>query len=398
MSKRHNTILPGVRRHSALLQAYEQGYTPVQIKEAVRGTLSSEFKHPNMLDRYGIDLLTVEAVNIQRVRSKTWSSRLYDTCTQTRRGCLANYQDLCARVCALWLHPISDALSLYWSAVRLERSKGDLPLNDFAYEIFRNIGALIEGTLQIYLKEMLHIFDTAQGASTTFEQIEELGLGSVVQRLEFQCGLSLSVPPWHIPLNQWRNIAQHFSLKADGTAIRCVYGSRRQHTVEFSRQELTEVAQALLLLHSTFRTSHTIFFLDEADALSAHCKPFPRDDSDLLFQFSVGAASQGFEVTELDVRKERAAATLVDASDSEELSRAVHASQFGYQLWIATKADQIEITYRSKHGRRTVKSSIGGEDCKKVFEGHEPLEYLAKVAVFTNQKHLASRDIEPNDA
>lgn len=355
----------------------------------ILGTLLPEFEHPDTLNRYGLDLLTVESVNVQRVRSQSWSGELYDTCLKIRRRCLASKQEECARVCGEWLEPISSALALYWSAVHLEHFKSDLPLEDFAYELFRNIGALIEGTLQTYLKEMLHITKTLNDVTASFDDVSQLSLGAVIQQLDATAEFKdlLVIPRWPVPLNQWRNIAQHYSLRADGGAIRCTYGTRSRHIIELSREELLEVANNLFLLYSAFRTSQTIFFLDNADTLSHYCKPFARSESDKLFQFNVSAASQGFEVIALDVGDKRATAKLIDVTDVEELQRGIHASQFTYELWVATGAEEVTVEYRSKQGRHMLRSSVSGTDCEKVYSGKEDLAYLAKMSVFSHQEH-----------
>jgi hypothetical protein len=384
LTTRNANILRGVRNFSPLLQAFEAGYSADEIKQAVLDALRPEFEHPERLNTYGIDLLAVEYVNVQRVRSRGWSAQIYDTCLQIRRHCFSAKEAECGRVCGEWLGSISNGLALYWSAVRLERVKSDLPLEDFAYEIFRNTGALIEGTLQTYLKEMLHITRTLNGDEGSFDEINQLNLGAVVQQLDATQAFRalLVIPKWPVSLNQWRNIAQHFSLRADGALVRCTYGARNQYVIELSREELLKVARSLFLLYSAFRTAQTIFFLDNAESLSVYCKPSTRGESDRLFQFNVGAASQGFEVVALEVCGGRAFARLVDVSDVEELQRALHATQFTFQLWVATRAIEIEIEYNSKSGRQKLKSTVKGEDCKKVFNGLEDLSYLARVSVF----------------
>lgn len=392
---KHDKILKGVRDFSVILDVYEAGYSPAEVKQIVLDTLRPEFAHPEYLDRYGVDLLTVEAVNMQRLRSQQWSSALYDVSMKIRRHCLASNEKSCAQVSAVWLEPIKDALALYWSAVRLEHPKAELPLADFAHETFRNIGALVEGTMQVYMKELLHLTLTLAGQATSFQEVNQLSLGAVVQQLgeKAQVKELMIVPPWNVPLNQWRNIAQHYSMRTDGQAVRCVYGARHQHAFEMTRQELLMAAHSLFLLHSALRTSHTIFFLDNSELLARHCKPMERDQSDRLFQFTIGAASQGFEVVSLDVSEQRATAELVDVSDQEDPQRAFHASQFTYQLWIATRAEKLEIQYRSKTGHRTLKSSVKASDCENVYRGDEEFGYLAQVSSFQHQEH--NHKVEP---
>lgn len=384
MNDRKNNILRGVRTFSPLLQAYESGYSKEEVKSGILKVLQPEFNNPEMLDRYGIDLLAIESVNITKIRSQKWSSTLYDLSMESRRRLLAIDENTCAKICAQWEDDVGKALGFFWNAVRFERHKDDLPLDEFAYELFRNIGALIEGTLQVYLKELLHVMLVAQGEKTSYPEVCALNLGGVVQRLSKRIGISdaFTLSPWMVPLNQWRNIAQHFSIDASESVITCVYGTKNKHEIRLERTELMEVAKSLFMLHSAIRTSHTIFFLDSADSLISHCKGFKRKDSDEQFQFCVGAASQGFEVVDLEISNNKAYALFHDTTDDESQERAIHASQFVYQLWNASKSETVVVKYVAKLGEKYLVCSAKSEDCEKVFSGAEPLSYLASVAEF----------------
>lgn len=384
MKAKSHSVLRGVRAFSPLLQAYEAGYTIEEIKSSVIDALTPEFQNASILDRYGIDLLTVEAVNVAKIRNSDWASSLFERCLDVRRQHLANDSDDCAKTCALWEESIGKALSFYWSAVRLEHEKVDLPLDEFAYELFRNIGGLIEGTLQVYLKELLHLTQRSQGVSATFTDIDSLDLGTTVRLVGEKTGIAsyLTLPPWNVPLNQWRNIAQHYSMDSSGSLIVCRYGARHQHSVTLTRSELLDVARSLFLLFSTIRTAQTIFALDNVDTLVTHCKGFARKEADSQFQFAVGAASQGFEVVELDVSNESAKALLADVTVQDPDVRAIHASQFVYPLWIATRSQELIIDYKAKSGTVTLRTIAKAEDCEKVFDYTEDFAYLAKVVCF----------------
>ncbi len=384
MTGKNHNILCGVRAFSPLLQAYEAGYTIEEIKSSVIETLAPQFENVKILDRYGIDLLATEAVNVAMIRNSDWASSLFDQCLRIRRQHLASDPDDCAKTCASWEEPIGKALSLYWSAVRLEHGKADLPLDEFAYELFRNIGGLIEGTLQVYLKELLHLARRSQGESVEFADVDSLDLGTAVRLVgeKARIGPYLTLPPWNVPLNQWRNIAQHYSIDSYASSIVCHYGAKRQHSISLTRPELLEVARALFLLFSSIRTAQTLFALDNADTLAVHCKGFVRKEADTQFQFMVGAASQGFEVVELDVSIDCATAVLADVTMQDSDARSIHASQFVYPLWIATQSQQLIIDYRAKSGNITLRTIATAEDCRKVYDNIEDFSYLAKVVSF----------------
>lgn len=377
-------ILQGVRAFSPLLHAYEAGHSIEEIKANIIGILEPEFENVTMLDRYGIDLLAVEAVNVGKIRNSDWASRLFDECLQIRRKYFAIDEDGCARVYAAWEESIGTALSLYWNNARFEHQKADLPLDEFAFEIFRNIGALIEGTLQVYLKELLHIIHKLQNDIQTFSDINSLSLGTIVSRIGEKSGLApyLTLPPWNVPINQWRNIAQHYSMNTSKDLINCRYGTKNQYSISLTRSELLEVARSLFLIFSSIRTAHTVFALDHADSLVSHCKGFDRKESDIQFQFVVGAASQGFEVIELEVSAECARAVLEDVTTQDPHARSIHASQFVYSLWDATHSNRLIIDYKAKSGAIALRTTANAEDCEKISNGEVEFSYLAKVVSF----------------
>lgn len=374
----------GVRAFSPLLQAYEAGYSKEEIKAEILESLEPEFENPKILDRYGIDLLAVESVNVNKVRIKRWTSDIYDKSMEVRRSLLASNRNTCAEICSQWEEQVGKALTFYWNAVRFEHHKDDLPIDEYAYELLRNIGALIEGTLQVYLKELLHLTYYNQGESISYSEVSSLSLGSVVSKLSEKLGNSdiFTLSPWDVPLNQWRNIAQHFSVDTEDSLITCTYGARHQYSIKLEKEELMEVARSICALYSAIRTSQTIFFLDHADLLISHCKGFKRKDADEQFQFCVGAASQGFEVIELKVSKDKAYAQFSDVTDTESIERAIHASQFVYQLWKVTKSSVLVIQYDTKSGSRSLITTAKSEDCEKVHSGEESFSYLSSVVDF----------------
>lgn len=381
MSDRTRHLTEGVRKFSPLLQAFEAGYSIDQIKASVYEALEPEFRNPEVLTRYGIDLLTVEATNVSKLKLRPDAHALYRACIDTHYSLFEKSPDQCARVCADWEQEIGAGLHLYWNSARFEVDKTDLPLDEFAFEALRNIGSLLEATMQPYLRELLHFCLASTGGNATKDTVSALDFGEVVNRLEsmrFGDRLLRSQPS-NVPLNQWRNIAQHFSVKADGTTVTCSYGRGRKRSISLLRSELWEVLVSLTAMHLAIRTAHTVFFLDQSDVLIAHCKGFARKDSDLQFQFLVGAASQGFEVSDLSVSADCASAVFHDVTEGDPTPRGIHASQFVLELWKASRSAQVKITYQTKAGVAHLWAKALGKDCEQVAIGNKDMRYLAEV-------------------
>lgn len=377
-------MLGKVRGSSPLLQAYEAGYSIEEVRKEILDRLIPEFKNETILERYSLDLLAVEAVNIGRIRSLEWTSDLFDLCIGIRRKYITNNPVDCAMTCALWEESIGKALSLYWSIGLLEYQEADLELEEFAYETFRIIGGVIEGVLQVYLKELLHITERLGGETLDFSDVESRDLGTTVRLIGEKAKISsfLTLSPWGVPLNQWRNIAQHYSVSTLDNIVTCYYGARRQHTIKLSRADLLKIARSIIMLFSAVRTAQTIFTLDNADILVSHCKGFKRKDADLQFEFAVGAASLGFEVISLDISDGSARALLSDVTCEEPKARSINAYQFVYSLWLATRKKKIIIDYKSKSGKIILRITANSEDCQKIFNRIIDLESLIHLVNF----------------
>lgn len=384
MSDRSKFLTEGVRKFSPLLQAFEAGYTLEQVRESVEEALLPEFQNPEVLKRYGVDLLTVEATNVAKVKLNPAAFELYAHCVDLRRRALASNADQCARVCAAWEQEIGAGLHLYWNTARFEVNKEELPLDEFAFEVFRTMGSLLEGTLLPYLRELLHMHRSLEGRGSEKREIAAMDFGAIVSSLE--SGVVprhlLRPQPTKIPLNQWRNIAQHFSMAADGSSISCKYGRRLQHEIRLPREELFAALVSVVVIFQAIRTAHTLFFLDNSDVLSAHCKGYARKDTDLQFQFIVGAASQGFEVKGLRVSESLAEAMFVDVTAGEPMKRGIHASQFVVELWKATRSALVQITYAPKGGQPTLRARASASICEEVASGKKSVADLAAVIEF----------------
>lgn len=390
MKGRNKRLLEGVRAFSPILQAYEAGYSKEDIHTSILEALKPEFYNIVQLEKYSIDLLAVEAINVTKIRINDFASRIYDLCMVVRRKLLVNDENICAEIYSQWEEPIAKALSLYWNAVMLEHHKVNLPIDEYAYELFRNIGSLIEGTLQVYLKELLHITLFAEGEKVSYSEIASLSLGKVVQKLNSKLGSSelFTLSPWMVPLNQWRNIAQHYSVDTMESSIICKYGTNNQYTIKLERAELMEVARALVLLYSAVRTSHSIFVLDNAYFLQAYSKGLEKKDSDAQFQFCVGAASQGFEVIEMKIEENIAFADFIDVTENNSLERALQASVFIYNLWIITKSPKVTVKYSTKSGDKSLITTAKSADCEKIYSGEKEFSYLAEVVEYQLEKHI----------
>jgi hypothetical protein len=323
-----------------------------------------------------------EGVSLAKIYSNTQATSLYHTCLDIHRRYFdQNENDYC-RILALWEDDIAHAISIYWSGVQLEIPKEDLSLEDCAYEIFRLIGAMLEGTFQIFLKELLHLFTIDSGRSVPFDDIRAKSLGQVVSELESAQELKgkLTLPPWGVPLNQWRNIAQHLSISVEKDKVNVIYGKSKK--IELVREDLFQVAHGLFGLFSAVKTAKSIHMKEQVETLSKWYKGHTPRINHALFEFTLHVTAIGFEVISAKIKTDLAIVEVVDKTVSDAFTRGLFSSQFTVFLWQTTRAESVTVHYHSNDRKFQMRSTALGSDCALASSGELSPGDFAKCVQF----------------
>ena len=350
------------------------------------------------VDELRQDHLIAEAINLGRIFEDPWATNNFWFCLDLHRR--ANFLNGEASIveCARWELAIGRGLNHYWSAVQLEQPKGDLALDDFAAEAFRNIGSLLEATTQPLLRELLGQLRLIRGKTT--ESIAQLDFGVVVSELESTSGVDdLFAPkPWGVSLSQWRNIAQHHSFEVEGEVVKVRYGKGdRAREIDLSREGLWNLLRLIFRIQLLIKTARTIFVLDHRGSFRDQAKAVEERPDALVFGFATIMASQGFEVIILEVKSERARAVVRDVTEMPPYIRQFHASQLVQNLWAATGAAECELEYQQRDGTPTLVTIAAATDCDAVGKGLiDPGEFGRRVtfrqlAICTPPNNLEER-------
>lgn len=364
---RYAKAIAGVRQWSRLLDLHSEGYTPEQLKDACTRMLVGVLEDASAADELRRDQLIGEAINLGRIFKDPWATDNFWFCLDLhRRANLLNSEASIAE-CARWELAIGRGLTHYWSAVQLEQPKGDLALEDFAAEAFRNIGGLLEATTQPLLRELLGQLRLTQGKTT--ENIAQLDFGLVVSELESTSGADdLFAPrPWGISLSQWRNIAQHHSFEITGEIIKVRYGKGdRAREIDLSRANLWSLLRLIFRIQSLIKSARTIFVLDHRGSFRDQAPAVEERPDALAFGFATVMASQGFEVIFFEAQSERARAVVRDVTEMHPYIRQFHASQLVQNLWAATGSTECELEYHQRDGTPTLVTIASAVDCDAV--------------------------------
>lgn len=374
-------VVQGVRKFSPLLHMIELGLSPTEIKEAVLEVLDPFFQNKQLLVTLVPGLLVPEAVNIVRLQHDPWAFDMFEKCLAVHRAAQKAVGAESIGACVWWEPAIRKGLSEYWSASCLEVPKDNLPIEEFKYEAFRNIGALVESTMQPFLRALLHQIRLRDHAKEPSARLGTMSLGEVVDELMETSGFPdlFAPPPWRVRLNQWRNIAQHHSSYIEEATIVCQYGrGRNVKELRLSRGELLRALHAISYAHLAISMAQNLFLAENVELISNYTSDRSVRPEESVLRFSSAVATQGFEVMDVKLSTEEAAAVLRDVSNVDPYMRRIHAAQLVYPLWIHTERPHLKIIYEEKDGTPRFIATALGEDCQRIAQGELELSTLAK--------------------
>lgn len=380
---KYERIISTVKGNTGFLHLIEQGVKPEEIKEGIIHLLEPYFQNHKVLEQHAIDHLVPDAVNFTKLREDPVFLEKFRMCLATYHLAKSKDESSSFAACITWFDEICDSESKFWSVAHLEVDKCKLEPEDSLHECLKNIGEIVEGLMKPYLKVILAQTRIARGQKCAIQDINDMGLGEIVQELIKKSDYpELFVPcPWNISLSQWRNIAYHHSAKIRGTSIVCWWGKKAHNRqIELSRGEMLRVISTLFKTYRTLKLTHTLFFVDNSTSISIVPIAYerqPREETELL-NFTAGLASQGFEVVELKKDVNEAKAVIRDVSDLELDSRRAHASQFLFPLWFATRSNKLIIEYRRSDNKPDFLMTSDSETCERIYGGQEEPLNLAK--------------------
>jgi hypothetical protein len=124
--------------------------------------------------------------------------------------------------------PRTKAIANMASVAMLQTNKNDMELDVLAKSLFRDVGDILEGSLQPLLRLRLATWGFLGRRGGRRPPIESITFGAVVDELlkdptTEACYRPL---PYKLSANQWRNIANHNSYLVDAGKVVCTHGTR----------------------------------------------------------------------------------------------------------------------------------------------------------------------------
>ncbi|MCE1241949.1 hypothetical protein [Oryzomicrobium sp.] len=380
--QRYLEVVKKFEPYSVLLDA---GATPAQVKEAIIALLSPYVADKELLRQLAVTVLANEAACIGQLSSRPDWKSLLDLAFSIRKGAIETNKSKSFETIAAFEVPIREAQRKYSLQIVFEQSKEGLGNDEYAFEVFRIIGALIESTIQPFVKELYCLFLIGKGLSVDSATVLHTDFGKIAGQFEKLLDDSslLSPPPWNIRLNQWRNIAQHHSYIVSGKSIVAYYGkSNPSHHVELSREELFAVSKELIRRLGALKSSREITTLNHLDELRPLLPATDRDVYCIATELGAAFATQGFALLDLKENNGTLVAKFLDTSPNAGPSRHFHCSQFIVPIAQRFPDLGVQVHLQSSTTQDRWMFSAGATDLKDVLRGDNPLLKLSEVMKF----------------
>ncbi|WDE05433.1 hypothetical protein SG34_000320 [Thalassomonas viridans] len=375
---------------------YDCGMSPEEIKESLFDSLSTYFLDKQNFKKYAFS----ELINTWQMYLSVYKefpeflTSLEEILNIFNEAKKANHiATLNAYV--EWLPEISHGISRLWSLLNYQHDLSKLSLDDFVEISMDTIGKMIEGVIKNFVFLLIHLNRIKRGKNAIAGDIKNRDLGECIDELINTSNLDsiLVITPHNIRLNQWRNIAYHHNIKVIENNIYISYLQKNQREeINLSRTELFLIVKKVVLSFTLMRLSENIFSFNNQDSIhkvldssnSNHIKV--RNESREV-DFIGKLSSQGFKVIDLQTDKEDSLLKVTDMqlySDYE--ARAIHASQFLYQLWLYTNSSSLIIEYLTHTGEVYLRSKISSVFFTKVNTNNELVDALENTEFTLSKK------------
>lgn len=381
-------IIKVLKNATSFSDMYKAGFTPDDIKKCIIDVFDVFFERKDRLYENSTNFLVSDWISISKHLDDSWFMDQLMKCLQTyRMAKLLNTRD-CFNVIQELLDSHLESGNCFWRMVLLETNKKDLELQEYVHLVMTDIGNLVEGLIKIHFIEYIAINRLSRGKRVEIADIKSIDLGVILNELIQTTNQPDLFTVASLKLSDWRNIAYHHNYRIIEQKIICSYGPKNNRKdIIISRSELWDILTQIAKVLEIFNLAHKLFFYDNQDEILADFdKSLIGGDGRTEIWFltlSSAITAQGFEVIEFETDDDLTKITLREfLHNCDVKARAIHSSQFIYNLWYFSSSKKLIVEYRLQDNSPYLISSSTSDICEKIGNNEEDLSYLAKHVKF----------------
>ena len=346
--------------------------------------LSPYFENPAIIfSALGAGGLQAEHAFLQQNRSKSWIDQNLRVLLAEFRSAQNANEALCFQTWGSRMEAI-DRATRNWAAVAfLQEDLERLNPEFMAKSVLRNVGDILEGSLQPLVRLRLEMQGIAGMRTKTAKLIDSMTFGNVIEELASrQIGGSIYCPPpFGVTVSQWRNIANHNSYVVDGDEVVCAYGRPKSpQKIVCPVAKLYDLGVYVNDLSFMHKIAYEVFSVDNLEMLLPFAPKLKITDYTKEGMLAYGLAAAGFTIVKAGHASELWVLELIDrfARSKPHIEGALQTATHAYNFWAGSVRFFISVksgssTYRF---RAEGKSADGNAEALFSFAGN--MRYLAQ--------------------
>lgn len=364
--------ISGFEENSYIAELYKLGFKPQEVQEILFERFEPYFINKKNLHKYITAPLPSIVETFVSITESKEEKKLLDECLSLFRSALQKDSQKCIKAFFDWENDIYQGISQCVSMLNLDRDKKEMNLEDFTKDIFEYVGNFIEVIINAYLRLIFQIITIKKESHKEFEDIKKLSLGDIVKLiLREKLLVEIVKPsPWNIPLNQWRNIAQHYKYNVVNGAILCEYGKfPNEKEIRLLKIELWSFVNKLFKIQGILKVAHAIFILDNKQKYS---QLIPRQRKNLRLESKIldifsSICIKGFHFIDYSLNSNKIKFILKDLTHDRSKNRQMQILNFLYPIWFNTRTKYLEIEYHDNDNNPVLKIKTDTSLNKDIF-------------------------------
>lgn len=382
-------LFSGLQAEAQAGQKVESVDIRVHLDQAA-ADLSTYFENPATLPRaLGSGGLRYEHAFLQQNHSEPWIDNTLRTILAEFRSARTVDATRCFQVWGNWFEAVDRAIQNTASVAFLQTDVDNLSPEFMAKSVLRDIGDILEGSLQPLARLRLDMQGVTSIRSAGAAPVNSMTFGKIIDELASRPkgGDVYRPKPFGLTVSQWRNVANHNSYKVKGTEVICTYGTPGHHkTIRCPVNDLFDLGRYINNLTFVHKIAFEFFSIDNMADLVPHLPRVDITEHTADGALAYGLVAAGFSIervgygAEADYGARQWALFLIDEHSRSELEAkaALEDAVSTYILltgsinvvaFVKSDASLYEFSFKAKVGNKTEDASFGGWN-KRSFDEH----------------------------
>ena len=375
--------------------ALADGFSPKEIKRDLIAILDPYLRDKELLQRAAVGPLAAEAICTGKLSSNpSWLS-IFESVLSIREYAITKDKTAAAAIFASFQDQVIEAQRKFAMHLIFEVPKVGLEPEEQAYETFRNIGEVLETSVQPLIRELYCLAQLAKGVAVDLSKAKKDDFGVIVGRLDDLMPIQNLVrpEPWDVSLSQWRNIAQHHSYRIINGDIEATYGkSLPPKQIKLSCAALLSVALEIGMRLGALRCSRVLALINAGREI---IDLLPTDEDGFygrLTTLGASFATQGFELVSFSDEDGCVNAVFTDSAPQLGEYRQIHCSQFILPLASSFPDRSVTVELQSEVLNEKWVFAVDAQKLKQILELKEPFHGLADAIDWPNTRRALRPD------